>query len=149
MNQIQIITQILEQMNFLGSQINKSITESELDCQSDRFCELTILQFRICITIDKLKSVKMSDLAKELGLKTPSVTQVVDKLEDQKMLERQEDPSDRRSIKVQLTQFGQSKIDTIKHAHESFLINKFQVLSGDELVALLAIFHKLNHKTQL
>jgi MarR family transcriptional regulator, organic hydroperoxide resistance regulator len=141
MTKIEIITLIMNQMMLIGEQIDRSIVESGNAIDS----EITILQFRICLAIHRIGSIKMSELAKIMGLKTPSLTQIVDKLVALKMVQRQDDPEDRRAILVSLTKKGVTEVSTIKKLHDQIIKNKFEVLNDSELQMLLTIFQKLNN----
>ncbi|ETT54299.1 MULTISPECIES: MarR family transcriptional regulator [unclassified Paenibacillus] len=50
--------------------------------------------------------LKVSEISRFLGLTPPTVTQLINSLEAKQMVERQADPSDRRVVRIKLTEQG-------------------------------------------
>lgn len=62
-----------------------------------------------CIINEREQSkdgLMVSELSRMLGIKPPSVTQMINSLEDKGLVERNIDPADRRAVRVRLTQKG-------------------------------------------
>jgi DNA-binding MarR family transcriptional regulator len=64
---------------------------------------LTGPRLHLLVTVADLGPIRMSDLAARMGIKAITVTQFVDALEKERMLERAADPNDRRATLVRLT----------------------------------------------
>jgi DNA-binding MarR family transcriptional regulator len=59
------------------------------------------------------QGIKISDISKHLGIAPPSVTQLVNSLEEKMFLVRSQDSSDRRSVRVKLGVEGENLIKKI------------------------------------
>lgn len=64
---------------------------------------LTGPRLRVLLDVSQFGSIRMSDLAKNLGVQARVVTQYVDTLEEKNLLVRIPDPKDRRATLVKLT----------------------------------------------
>jgi MarR family transcriptional regulator, transcriptional regulator for hemolysin len=62
------------------------------------------------------KSVRQGVLAEEVGLEGPSLVRLIDLLQAEKLLERREDPTDRRAKTLHLTASGETKVEEINRA---------------------------------
>lgn len=66
--------------------------------------EMTLL---ICIArANSAEGLKVSEISRFLGLTPPTVTQLINSLEAKQMVERQADASDRRVVRIKLTEQG-------------------------------------------
>lgn len=73
----------------------------------------------------------MSEISRFLGLTPPTVTQLINSLEAKQMVERQADPSDRRVVRIKLTEQG--KIITRKaRDHMDATLQKMVAYLGEE-----------------
>jgi DNA-binding MarR family transcriptional regulator len=68
--------------------------------------DLSILETHTIEALGRNPGMKMRELAETLGVTTPSVTAIVDKLESKGFAFRQTTPSDRRVFLVHLTEMG-------------------------------------------
>ncbi|MEI2396828.1 MarR family winged helix-turn-helix transcriptional regulator [Paenibacillus sp. FSL H8-0259] len=93
--------------------------------------EMTLL---ICIARASHSSdvgLKVSEISRFLGLTPPTVTQLINSLEAKQMVERQADASDRRVVRIKLTEQG--KIITRKaKKHMDTTLNKMVEYLGEE-----------------
>lgn len=65
--------------------------------------DLTPPQGMLIFLLNKNKSMKISEISKKMGLSNSTVSALVDRLEDHKMVERLRSEEDRRVVYVQLT----------------------------------------------
>lgn len=80
----------------------------------------------------------------EALLVTPgAVTQLVDLLVEQGLVERQPNQEDRRVINLSVTKAGQEKINAISRQRRALLEELFSVLSDEELASYLAAQRKM------
>ncbi len=70
--------------------------------------QLSIMQFRALCSLAVERNQKMTELADHLCISKQQVTQIVDRLVEMGYLVRTEDPSDRRCVRVDLTDFAVS-----------------------------------------
>jgi len=70
-----------------------------------------------------------------------NVTGIVDQLEKEGLVERLDEPADRRAFRIRLTRSGDKTFAEMARAHESWVVELLAGLSGrerDELLKLLA-----------
>lgn len=66
--------------------------------------ELSTLQFSVMYTLYKGDDINLSELSEKCYLNNSTLTNVIDKLESFKLVERHSDPEDRRAYKIKLTE---------------------------------------------
>ena len=66
----------------------------------------TLLQFQVLKQINDNPQLTVGELSRYLGLSYSSTSQLTDKLAERRLLERQSDSSDRRSVRLILTKAG-------------------------------------------
>jgi DNA-binding MarR family transcriptional regulator len=97
-------------------------------------------QFFILTTVDRQGESQQSELAKELGVTAANVSQLVGKLEDARLVTRE----DRGRAKlVQLTARGRALVQRLGPEHDAFLAARFAALSPTERRTLLRLLEKL------
>ncbi len=74
---------------------------------------------RLLLAVREGGRPRMSDVAWELGVTARTITTLVDALEDEGVLVRQPDASDRRAILLQLTPHGEAQMETVERAFAS------------------------------
>jgi DNA-binding MarR family transcriptional regulator len=88
--------------------------------------------------------LRMSDLAKQVVLSRSGLTRLVDRLEKEGMLEREDDPNDRRGTQAALTQKG---FEVLKQAWPTYAQGIHQyfanVISDQEAKVLAKALEKL------
>jgi DNA-binding MarR family transcriptional regulator len=80
--------------------------------------------------------LSMSEIGKQLSIPKPHVTVIIDKLIDEGYVTRENDPADRRIIKIRLTQKGLKDFEEIKQAISESLKEKISSLPAEELQLL-------------
>ncbi len=84
-------------------------------------------------------------IGKKVLLASSSITYVVDKLEEKKLLERSACPKDRRVIHGRLTEEGKQFMDDIFPQHEKAMAEIFGNLSKEEKEQSIALLRKIGH----
>jgi DNA-binding MarR family transcriptional regulator len=91
--------------------------------------------------------ISSSELGKRTELDSATMTGILDRLEAAKLIERQGNPDDRRSIKIHLTEQGRNlaseAIRVIAEANRAFL----EVLSQNEQRELRSLIRKLRDQS--
>lgn len=103
-------------------------------------------EYKLLFTIKSAKkhhgaSLTVSSLSKYLQVTAPSVTQIINRLEADGLVERQMDPGDRRSVQVMLTEEGEQVTDKVRDAYLiklQGLINHFGEEKSQQLAELLS-----------
>ena len=105
--------------------------------------DMTLLQLQGCMVIAESNQIKMSDFAKALNLKTSGATQLIDKLVENKAVQRIQDKKDRRTVLITLTNKTKLKMIKIKKIQSSILATIFSPLTENELQILNTLFQKI------
>ncbi|HYN13836.1 MAG TPA: MarR family transcriptional regulator [Burkholderiales bacterium] len=87
------------------------------------------------------EGLKMNELSRLLMVTGGNVTAIVDQLEKEALLERLDEPADRRAFRIRLTRVGERQFAEMARAHEEWVVELLAGLSRrehDELLRLLA-----------
>jgi DNA-binding MarR family transcriptional regulator len=82
--------------------------------KSKTVVELSLPQKNLMLTIRRLGTVSMSDLANQLGVSPPSASAMVDRLVEKKILTREHSTEDRRKVVVRISDDAMSMMDGIE-----------------------------------
>jgi DNA-binding MarR family transcriptional regulator len=99
---------------------------------------------RVVLTFLRGQSVTMSELAKQLGVGESAATAVVDRLVRQGLVLRRDDPSDRRVVRLALSDEGHSVVTELHKRACSKTAGLLSVLSDDQLGQLVGIMETLD-----
>ena len=83
----------------------------------------------------------MNELSRLLMVTGGNVTAIVDQLEKEGLVERLDEPDDRRAFRIRLTKSGERTFIDMARAHEEWVVDLLAGLSRrdqDELLRLLA-----------
>jgi DNA-binding MarR family transcriptional regulator len=87
------------------------------------------------------EGLKMNELSQLLMVTGGNVTAIVDQLEKEGLVERLDEPADRRAFRIRLTKGGDKAFAEMARAHEEWVVELFSGVSRkeqDELLRLLA-----------
>jgi DNA-binding MarR family transcriptional regulator len=87
------------------------------------------------------EGLKMNELSRLLMVTGGNVTAIVDQLEKEGLVERFDEPADRRAFRIHLTRAGEKSFAEMARAHEQWVVELLSGLSRrehDELLKLLA-----------
>ncbi|HEY5897863.1 MAG TPA: MarR family transcriptional regulator [Burkholderiales bacterium] len=87
------------------------------------------------------EGLKMNELSRLLMVTGGNVTAIVDQLEKEGLVERLDEPADRRAFRIRLTRSGERLFTEMAAGHESWIVGLLSGLSRreqDELLRLLA-----------
>jgi DNA-binding MarR family transcriptional regulator len=86
--------------------------------------------------------ITINQLARLLILESPSVTAMIDRLSERGLVERTDDPKDRRRTLVQLTEEAKRLQKSIREPGQQLYNEIFDVLTDEERQVLRAILRK-------
>ncbi len=107
--------------------------------------DLSMPQLKVLLLVERLSSPSMGDLAHVLGVGQPAISALVDRLTDQGYVRREDDPQDRRVVRVHGTQFCHELVQRIRSAGEGRLQSVIAHLTDEELkhvVSAMEILHR-------
>ncbi len=87
-------------------------------------------------TLNHHGKLSMTEIGNHLSLPKPHVTSLVEKLISEELVERLQDPNDRRIIYIQITEKGINDFKDVKHEIGQDLREKLQILDADQLKKL-------------
>lgn len=93
---------------------------------------LGISQFALLMQLKNEHGERLTTLSRRLLLSKSTITRIVDQLEHAKLVERINDPTDRRAQRVILTPDGLDVRDKAHEAHEESLGRRLDGLSEEE-----------------
>jgi DNA-binding MarR family transcriptional regulator len=89
-------------------------------------------------------SCAISDMSDEMGITLPAASQMIDRLVQQGLAERSEDPHDRRFKKVVLTEKGKQLVDNGLAVRQKWMEELTASLEPEEQQAIAAALKLLN-----
>jgi DNA-binding MarR family transcriptional regulator len=102
----------------------------------------TLPRFDLMAQLERRREgLKMNELSRLLMVTGGNVTAIVDQLEKEGLVERVDEPADRRAFRIHLTRTGEKSFAEMARAHEEWVV---ELLAGmgrreqDELLRLLA-----------
>ena len=104
---------------------------------------LTLTQLGVLEAILHLGPLTQRSLGRKVLTSPGNMTDVVDKLAARGLVRRAPNPSDRRSVQVELTAQGQGLISAVFPAHAQDIARAFACLTPDELAVLDRLLRKL------
>lgn len=99
--------------------------------------QLNKTQFMTVMLLKEHGTVPMRFVASIIGMEKGSLTQVIDKLVALDMVNRRQDPEDRRSVLVELSPGGKRFADEIQRSFKAHLGETLDVLDGNEVSQLI------------
>jgi DNA-binding MarR family transcriptional regulator len=111
--------------------------------QHIRSLELTPCQFDIVATLGNTPGMTFRQLGERTLITKGTLTGVVDRLEEKKIVRRVASPTDGRSQIVQLTARGGRLFAKVFPSHLAHLDQAFRALSADEVKQAESILHRL------
>jgi DNA-binding MarR family transcriptional regulator len=138
----EINNQVLETLFKLVRNFKGSMSDSFKHSHS------TMLQCEAMMCIKKHKNSHMGDIAQHFSTTMPTATALIDKLIGAKYVKRENDPTDRRVVRVNLTNSGEKLLDeAMKHKTEK--MNKLlSYLPEQDKLNLLRILNTLAEKSE-
>jgi DNA-binding MarR family transcriptional regulator len=95
--------------------------------------------------------VRVGEIAKNLGVRVPSATEQIIKLERAGLARREADPADSRAVRVVLTPEGRDAIESANRRRNAVMAGILESLTDDDrraLAAALPVIEKINSSIQ-
>ena len=95
--------------------------------------------------------VRVGEIARNLGVRVPSATEQVIKLERAGLARREADPDDSRAVRVVLTAQGRDAVESANRRRNAVMAGILESLTDDErrsLAAALPVIEKINSTLQ-
>jgi DNA-binding MarR family transcriptional regulator len=131
MNKSQLVQEIVELEQQVGRIIGQHAHSIWIDSG------LTLTQLKSLFLISNKGSTNFRKLAKALGVTPSNVTGIVDRLVEQGLVSRTQNPEDRREMTLQATGTGKALVSNIKETGIKRMTQILSLLSLRELSALV------------
>jgi DNA-binding MarR family transcriptional regulator len=97
--------------------------------------QLTLPQFKMLVVVSQAESSAIGYIAEQLGVGEPTASYLVERLVQSRLVERTEDPSDRRKAMIRLTAEGRALLDKLIGSRD-WLNDRLRDLDTEDLAAL-------------
>lgn len=99
--------------------------------------ELTMAQLRVLFRLRNRGPLTSGALASQLGVTLPTVTSVVDRLVARGLVERRDDPEDRRRVILAIAPDGQALVERVQQGRRARLAAAVEAIDDEARTALL------------
>jgi DNA-binding MarR family transcriptional regulator len=127
----ELVQEVVELQRQVGRIIGQHVPSLWIDSG------LTITQLRSLFLIGSKGSTNFTKLAEALGVTPSNVTGIVDRLEEQGLVSRTQNPEDRREMTLQATDKGEALVSNLKEAGVKQMTEILSLLSAKELSSLI------------
>jgi len=104
----------------------------------------TLPRFDLLAQLERHREgLKMNELSRLLMVTGGNVTAIVDQLEKEGLVERLDEPADRRAFRIRLTRAGERSFGEMARAHEEWVVKLLAGLSRREHEELLKLLAKV------
>ena len=104
----------------------------------------TLPRFDLMAQLERYpQGLKMNALSELLMVTGGNVTAIVDQLEKEGLVERLDEPADRRAFRIRLTRAGERSFGEMARAHEGWVVEMLSGLTRKEHAALLELLAKV------
>lgn len=114
------------------------------DLDDEAVGELTLAQLRVLFRLRNRGPITSGQLASGLGVTLPTVSSVIDRLAGQGLVERRDDPADRRLVILALTPAGVTIVERIQEGRRTRLARAIESIDAKALAKLLVGLEALN-----
>jgi MarR family transcriptional regulator, organic hydroperoxide resistance regulator len=110
---------------------------------------LTLAQLKSLFFIAAKEKTNFKKLAEALGVTPPNVTGIIDRLVEQGLVTRTENPEDRRIMLLQATEKGQDLLNNLRERHIQQMSQVLGYLTNDELAIQLKALKDLKKAAEI
>jgi DNA-binding MarR family transcriptional regulator len=105
--------------------------------------EITMAQAKLLYVVTAAGELSMSETAQRLGITVSTASGAVDRLVELGLLERSDDPANRRQVRVSVTDTGRRSLEQLQELNTRQLRALFELISDEDLEVLERATHIL------
>lgn len=105
--------------------------------------EMSVPQFRTLNFVYGKGGVSLSEVADHIGLTLPTMSMLVDGLVTHGLINRREDPEDRRRMTLTLTEPGRARLESARRATVAYLEESLRQLSTSDRATITTAMRML------
>lgn len=137
--QKEIAKQLME--SYFQSQVSGNMMQNRV-VYNQKPGEIMVLYFISMNVKDDDPGSMVSEISGKLNVTSPTVTQHINSLEAQELVERHADPTDRRVVRIQLTDKGKTYIQRINEARLNMFVDLVNHLGEKESLLFAEMMRK-------
>jgi len=103
------------------------------EMRSQREPSLSVPQFRVLAFLGRNPQASLSRVAEHIGITRATASTMVDRLVQRELVDRQEDPQERRQIMLKLTQMGSDRLEEMRNTTRQKIADLLDELTPEEL----------------
>ncbi len=135
----ELLTSVTEKM---GSIVRGMLTANQFPIGE---AKIAGQQVRIVFYLARRRGgVSVKELAEMLNVTSGAVSQFVDALVEKNLVTREEDPEDRRLLRIKLTRMAKNKFADFKKLYFATVNHAFDSLNDEEVITLLELLNKID-----
>jgi DNA-binding MarR family transcriptional regulator len=119
-------------INETAERLRRAITRLNRRLRHSSLGGISPTQASMLVSVEKLKNPSLGDLALAEQMKPPSVTRIVQNMQEAGLINCVVDPDDRRCTRVQLSAQGRKEIVAIRRRKTEFLEQQLVALSEQD-----------------
>lgn len=100
------------------------------------------------LTVAVIDGSKQADIAARLGIEPMTICAYLDKLQSLNLIERQQDPQDRRSKRIVLTKRSADMLEAVGHEIDQLVLQATQGLNEEEVALFRSFLQTLRNNLQ-
>src|ERR1700723_2004235 len=101
----------------------------------------------LVVLLRRGKSLRQCELAEEIGIEGPSLVRLIDLLQAEGLVERREDPTDRRAKMLHLTSLGEIRADEINRVLCSVRACILKDIGDEDLAVAYDVLRRIEQRT--
>jgi DNA-binding MarR family transcriptional regulator len=116
----------------------EAMMHSVASAHAPEFLEVgvTMSQAKVLYLVQAAPGLRMSDLSARLGVSLSTVSGVVDRLVDQGLLNRRDDPADRRHVVLRMTDSGSTQLQLVRELNAGQVRALLSRIQDNELAVI-------------
>jgi DNA-binding MarR family transcriptional regulator len=99
--------------------------------------DLTLVQFRTLATLSDRGSLRVADLASELGVNSSTATRMASRLRHKGLIARSTDPGDRRATRLAITPAGEAVVRAVTARRQAVISRIARRIPDDRRAAMV------------
>jgi len=100
----------------------------------------------LVVLLRRGKSLRQCALAEEVGIEGPSLVRLIDLLQAEGLVERREDPTDRRAKTLHLTALGETRADELNRILRRVRAYLLKDISGEDLAVTFEVLQRIEQR---
>ena len=102
----------------------------------------------LTVLLEKEEGMHQKDILQRMHIHPSSLSELIDKLESDRYVERTVDPEDRRATRITLTEKGKARAYEVSDERRQHVSEMFSALSEEEKKQLLVLLDKILSSTK-